>query len=237
MHLRNCFVTLTYADCHLARGGTLVKGHLSDFVRRVRETFRPELVRFYGIGEYGTKTQRPHYHALLFGADFPRGAVVAKGEHGCAVYASTALQSHWKYGLVSIGDLTPESAAYCARYALKKQGAMVHKRLSSWTDPDTGEVIYRTPEFALMSRRPGIGKTWLTAYKSDVFPDDFIIIKERKTRVPRYYVKQLSETEAASVKERRKEFAMSSPDNSPGRLDARKAVLQAKLLFKLTKRG
>lgn len=230
-------MTLTYANKWLPRGNSLSKGHLADFIRRTREIFRPELIRFYGIGEYGTSTQRPHYHALLFGADFPRGAVVAKGEHGCAVYASSALQNVWKYGLVSIGDLTSESAAYCARYALKKQGAMVHKRLSSWTDPHTGEVLNRTPEFALMSRRPGIGKSWVTAYKSDVFPDDFCVVKERKTRVPRYYLKQLSEVEAASVKAKRKEFAMSSPDNSPGRLDARKAVLEAKLLYKLTKRG
>ena len=91
-----------------------------------------------------------------------------------------------------VGDVTYKSAAYVARYIVKKiKGAR-----ASWyyddIDPETGEILRElTPEYANMSRRPGIGKTWYEKFKKDVFPDDFLVVAGKKITVPKYYLTQL----------------------------------------------
>lgn len=56
------FFTLTYEDEHLPF--KLCKDHLRSFL-----DFFPYKFKFYAIGEYGPKTLRPHYHAILFFKD------------------------------------------------------------------------------------------------------------------------------------------------------------------------
>ena len=60
------FVTLTYDDTKLPANQTLVKAHLQNFMKRLRKRIEPEKLRYYAVGEYGDKTQRPHYHMILF---------------------------------------------------------------------------------------------------------------------------------------------------------------------------
>jgi len=103
----------------------------------------------------------------------------------------------WGNGFALIGSVTFESAAYVARYCLKKingpaaleentQGLVPYEKLNE----TTGEITKVKPEYTTMSRRPGIGKSWFEKYKLDVYPHDFVISKKLKVRPPKYYDSQ-----------------------------------------------
>lgn len=68
------FLTLTYADEHLTYGAerpTLVKRDLQLFFKRLRHYYEKKYtkhapkIKYYAVGEYGKKHQRPHYHIVL----------------------------------------------------------------------------------------------------------------------------------------------------------------------------
>lgn len=158
-HERAAWVTLTYDDAHLVRPwaeaqATLSKPHLSAYVKRLRERVRSTAqVRFFAVGEYGDRTHRPHYHAILFG--------VAPDERH--------LSRAWPHGLVHADVVTPRNVAYTAGYAQKKLRPGFQRPVE-YVDPDTGEVFEWQEPFRLVSRRPGIGgharahyRSWRTA--------------------------------------------------------------------------
>lgn len=137
-HAQNAFVTLTYNDEHLPEGGTLVKADYQNFLKRLRERIQAPL-RFYVAGEYGENGGRPHYHFALFGVG-PQD--------------SQQIDASWGLGFSHIGDLTHDSAQYCAGYVTKK---MTHPE-SKCTDKCTHPPLNgRLPEFSKMSLKPGIG--------------------------------------------------------------------------------
>ena len=175
-HDVSCFVTLTYDDEHLPVGGTLVYRHFQLFMKRLRKSF-PK-ARFFMCGEYGDNTSRPHYHAVLFGVDFRDRVPHARSGSGEVVYASALLSRLWQLGFASVGDFTFESAAYVARYVLKKvTGDLAAEHYRS-VDLATGEIVDRVPEFCHMSLKPGIGARWFEQYyDSDVRVRDSIIAR------------------------------------------------------------
>ena len=185
MHEQNCFITLTYDDEKLPVGGTLVYDDFQRFMKRLRKKVGRK-VRFYMGGEYGSLTARPHYHACIFGYDFPDKTYFKKTDSGEKIYTSKILESLWPYGHSSVGNVTFESAAYIARYCVQKVTgdlAEAHYRVVT----DDGEIIDRKPEFNHMSLKPGIGKTWLEKYQTDVYPRDYVVINGVKTKPPKYY--------------------------------------------------
>lgn len=140
-HSKAAFATLTYDDEHLPV--TLSKRHLQLFIKRARKALgRARSLRFFASGEYGETTQRPHYHALLYGLDERDQDLV---------------HSVWKAGHTSISNVTPGRIAYCAGYTSKKIGfrAEAHERI----DYSTGELYQWQPPFIQMSRggRNGYG--------------------------------------------------------------------------------
>ena len=75
MHQDNIFLTLTYEDAHLS-SEKLVKEDFQKFMKRLREkvmrgvTDKEEKeklkITYMVTGEYGEKTKRPHWHAIIF---------------------------------------------------------------------------------------------------------------------------------------------------------------------------
>lgn len=119
MHKRNSFVTLTYDDSHLPKDGWVDRRAFPLFMKRLRR-FTGLPIRYFHAAEYGTKYGRPHYHGLLFGVDFPDRVPLKNLDSGSMIYTSKTLQSVWPMGYSSVGDVTPESTAYVARYCTKK---------------------------------------------------------------------------------------------------------------------
>lgn len=145
-HADKSFVTLTYRP---GNGGTdqseLVPEHLRDWLKRLRRRVEPRKLRYYGVGEYGDITWRPHYHVALFGVG-PCVGGIRKASGDCSCVNCSVVRETWGFGHVSCLPLERKSAQYIAGYVMKK---MTHR-----LDP---RLLGRHPEFARMSLRPGIG--------------------------------------------------------------------------------
>lgn len=228
----NCFITLTYADHNLPPDLSLRKDHFQKFMKRLRFENSGRNIRFFHCGEYGEKYGRPHYHACLFNFDFV-DKTHWKTINGQKLYRSKALERLWPYGHSSVGSVTFESAAYVARYITKKiTGPMAYEHYNV-IDRKTGEVLAeRVPEYTTMSRRPGIGKGWYDKFKNDVFPDDFVVVRGKKLKPPKFYRDQHEKEharESAKLKAERKHAAKNNVDNTFPRLKAREEIQYEKL--------
>lgn len=239
MHEFNCFITLTYSDVNLPENGSLCVRDFQLFMKRLRKHIAPHKVRFFAGGEYGDLHKRPHYHALLFGYDFPDKKLHSPNG-GQSLYTSATLEKIWKLGFATIGAVSFESAQYVASYCHKKlTGKMA--ALYDYVDPATGEVISVTPEFGLQSRNPGIGAIWFKQYGSDVYPRDQVIARGHEARPPKYYDKLLEKSKGGPhqlhdlrVKRRRKLLDSNWAELEPARLRDKEICALAKLKLKRT---
>jgi hypothetical protein len=179
-HSANCFITLTFNNENLPATGSIDVRDVQLFIKRLRKDISPLKIRYAACGEYGTLLSRPHYHLLIFGYDFPDKRPFQKHK-GNIYFRSAQLERLWPFGYSSIGSLTFESAAYTARYIMKKQKGV---------DYDN-KVYYdgRRPEFFVCSRRPGLGLFWIAKYHRQVAENGFIVIRNGvRVGVPRYYL-------------------------------------------------
>ena len=183
LHDENCFITLTYNPENLPEDGSLHKDHFQKFMKRLRKAFPNQKIRFFHCGEYGSKLGRPHYHAILFGFDFPDKELFSVS-NGVRIYRSSILERLWPFGFSTIGDVTFESCAYVARYVIKK------------ITGDKADEHYqgKHPEYITMSLKPGIASGWFEKYVFDIYPHDFVVLDDgRKLKTPRFYDRKLLE--------------------------------------------
>lgn len=225
MHTDSCFVTLTYDDKHLPTGNTLVLDDLQRFMKRLRKNY-PAGLRFFGCGEYGEKTLRPHYHLLLLNSDFADKRLIKTGPE-YNLYASATLSKLWPMGNHALGDVNFHSAAYVARYCMKKI-----------TGPKS-EAHYngRTPEFLVMSRRPGLASAYVNKYASELYAHDNCIVNGVPSSLPRFYdtkyasLNDTCEARLAVLKIARRR-KLNRADSGTTRLRIREVVTLAKLAQK-----
>lgn len=171
-HKNNWFLTLTYDNDHLPeqRPGSpvhsLQKRDMQLFMKRLRKRFPNDKIRFFGCGEYGSKSCRPHYHLLLFGVPF-EDLVLFKRDltNNYLYFISDCVSSLWPFGHHLITELTWETCAYTARYIVKKQKG---KNAQVYEDYNF------EPEFVLMSRKPGIAKQWFEDHPDIVHQSHYI---------------------------------------------------------------
>ncbi len=228
----NSFITLTYAPDFLPEGGTLIKRHFQLFMKRLRKIAKKK-IRYYHCGEYGEELGRPHYHALLFGYDFP-DKILWKEIRGNRIFTSGLLDETWGKGFCSVGAVSFQSAAYVARYILKKQLGRTAPAHYQTVDEVTGEIFNRLAEYTTMSLKPGIGSAWFDKFNSDVYPADYVVLQGKKFKTPRYYDKLVSRLEGEEffdvIKAVREESALKrAHDNTAARLLVRETVHLSKL--------
>lgn len=128
------FVTLTYDQKHLRTDNSLDKRDLQLYLKRLRKKDETQRIRYYAVGEYGSKNGRPHYHIILFNSnetDIRLSWIDSKGA---------------PIGLVHVGTVNGASIAYVIKYIIQKQFHNDEKE----------------KPFATMSRRYGIGGHYLS---------------------------------------------------------------------------
>lgn len=158
MHSESSFVTLTYDNEHLPSDNSLNPKDMTLFLKRLRKEIHPKKLRYYLVGEYGDQTQRPHYHMALYGVG--------------RMFSDT-IKTIWGKGLVHCGDLNNNSAGYVAGYITKKM-----------TKADDPRLNGRHPEFARMSRKPGIGATAMDILAQELQTNAGKILLDEQQDVP-----------------------------------------------------
>lgn len=247
----NCFITLTFDNDHVPFDFSLDVKYFQDFMKRLRERFGSG-VRYFHCGEYGAHCKvcgvaqhrctcakfvpqlgRPHFHACLFNFDFVDRTLwsVVNGQR---LYVSEALQDLWSFGFSTVGTVTFQSAAYVARYATKKITGDMADEHYSLVSPVDGKVYRRKPEYATMSRVPGLGSDWFDKYwKSDIYDNGYLIVNGIKCKPPRYYDEKLKVLDPVLYEKVKSDRLANSltrdHDNSYQRLLDREVCLQSKL--------
>lgn len=171
------FLTLTYddnalynPDNHLVTPDgefTLNYKHHQDWIKRLRKSYgnTKSNIKYFSVGEYGDKSDRPHFHSIIFNAD------------------QQNVLDTWGHGNVHFGEVTESSIAYTLKYAYKKIGR-VHKK--DYQD----ENVTRAVERSLISQ--GLGKEYAESKQVKKFYQDDLT-KNAKLNggqiqpLPRYY--------------------------------------------------
>lgn len=163
--------------------------HISEWIKKLRKIM-PEKLKYYAVGEYGSTTERPHYHVLLFNADLE--LLIGKHYYQMYKYKQLLLDgTHnikiktWQYGNISIGKLEHASVNYCLKYMSKDKKIPKYK----------GDK--RVPEFALMSK--GMGDNYLTPENIKLHQENIehmycVFENGTKTSLPRYYKQRIFDT-------------------------------------------
>lgn len=167
------FITLTYNEDHVTYGDggpTLVKSDLQKFLKRLRKFIEPYKIRYYAVGEYGTTTNRPHYHIILFNLPVDKIDNVRK---------AWSDKQGQEIGHIDVGTVTGGSIHYVTKYHINKN-----------ISPDGVQ-----PSFCLMSRQPAIGYRYVEKYGVNHRnrPDRAYILERggEKLRLPRIYKDKL----------------------------------------------
>ena len=197
-HKDNCFITLTFSNEMLQKRNnpwSVDKNDFQLFMKKLRKK-HGEHIRYFHCGEYGEKTYRPHYHALIFGHDFrikTNNNKVQQFGKKHPLYNSEELNNLWSYGHCTVGDLNFTTASYTARYVTKKikgEASKIH------IDPITGAVTNIEDVYCTMSRGNkktkfnGIGEAAYHKYKHRWYGNDFIVNGNGiKMKPPRYFDK------------------------------------------------
>jgi len=173
MHEHSAFVTLTYDEENLPKDNSLNPKEFQKWIKRLRKEYSPKKLRYFGVGEYGDKSDRPHYHAILYGVE-PcwKGQSMFDKEGQCCPPCDR-ISKTWGKGLVFIGTVTPDSAGYCCGYVTKKM-------TSEKTDFQKKYLKGRNPEFARMSLRPGIGTEAIHHFVEKSLPYGKDVLKDGK---------------------------------------------------------
>ncbi len=237
LHDANCFITLTYREDDVPEDNSLDVRHWQLFMKKVRKKYG-EGIRFFHCGEYGDDFDRPHYHALLFNHDWEDKKLWKNDEN--PLYTSQVLEDLWGLGYCTSAAVTFESAAYVARYSLKKITGEKAKAHYRWVCPETGEVFQRRPEYSTQSKRPGIGREWWVRYGREVLGRDEVVLCGKVMQPPRYYDKVIASSmpdlaqkmKGARVREARRHRA----DSTSGRLRVREKVRESRVALLASKK-
>jgi len=166
---KSCFITLTYDDDNIPEFRSLKKHDLQKFFKRVRKAY-PGKIKYFACGEYGDKTQRPHYHAIIFGISITKADKLI-------------LNTAWPYGHIFYGLAEPDSINYVAQYIDKKYSGDLAK--------NEYEKKHRESVFRFSSN--GLGLNYVYKNADRLLDTGYITLWGKKLSLPRYYIKKLEE--------------------------------------------
>lgn len=197
-HEKACFLTLTYDDKHIPNNGSLNPSHLTSFFKALRARnsyYGKKKIKYFACGEYGDKSQRPHYHVALFGQCDVAGDDADRVEEepsrsGERQYSHSDFTAVWKHGRHRFSELSFESAAYIARYILKKvagdsKAAHDPNRRCFCVSCVDEHYRGRVKEFQRGSN--GLAKAHFDSWCGDIYPSDRTVIPMRGSFLPPPY--------------------------------------------------
>lgn len=156
-HESTVFVTLTYEKEPLE--GVNVED-IQKFLKKLRHKSK---LRYYGVGEYGTRTFRAHYHLLIF---------------GCSVEDTDNIRQCWSNGHVVVKRVNERRVWYTTKYHVNR-GCYPENKNKSFTfmsrNPGIGNsYIERMSD-------------WHKESDERIFYQDF----QFKSPLPRYYKEKI----------------------------------------------
>lgn len=163
------FVTLTYDDEHIPENGSLKKSDFQKFMKRLRRLLDAYdvKIKYYACGEYGDNTNRPHYHAILFGLSVED--------------SKTYIPRVWYQGHIDVGTVTPASINYVCGY--------IDKKLSGIHEYETYISTGRENVFRLLSN--GLGRDYFDSISDEVIEKGYLSVQGKKYSLPRYFLERL----------------------------------------------
>ena len=169
----SCFATLTYDDRYLPENGSIVKSDLVKYFKRLRRDLNgDEKLKYFGVGEYGEESGRPHYHAIVFGINDKR------------------IEDNWTYGFVHKGYVSHDSIQYVCKYIFKKfTGKMEDKEYKS----KGKENVFR-----IMSK--GIGRDAFESYIDSGWKKEYLTVNGLRRAYPKYFWDRLDEAMKDNIK-------------------------------------
>lgn len=168
-------VTLTYDDAHLVvpkgkKLPVLCKEHPQKWIRALRDYYGHEYpIRYFIVGEYGSKSLRPHYHAMVFNLPW--------NYYQQASEMSLKFWPHCQEEGIHVDVVDEATIRYCSKYCLKRY------------DYDEDELPYMRP---LMSK--GIGAAYLSPDRVQFHRESlrsYLVQDGFKVNMPRYYKNKL----------------------------------------------
>lgn len=138
-------MTLTYAD----DPGTLNGDDLSGFMKRYRHHYGA--CRYFGVGEYGGKMGRGHWHLIIFG-------------HDPEVSGRWTTNKAWEKGFSYDGECNATTIGYVAGYVLKSDLQNLQRMPLSRMSLRPGIGAYGIEQLARAAAVCGIQK-WPTEYR------------------------------------------------------------------------
>lgn len=135
-----CMVTLTYDTyIHDTATGRVIGERVSDlqvnkkdaqkFIKRLRIYFKRKKnvdnIKYLLTAEYGKRTHRAHYHAILFGVEFDDLIRYKKSKRGNWINKSATLDKIWAHGICTVDTVCVNAkiARYCTKYCAKDSRA------------------------------------------------------------------------------------------------------------------
>lgn len=207
-HPHNWWLTLTYDDEHLPTADhindktgeiwishSLIKSDVQRFIKNLRNSGKS--FRYFGCGEYGEKTARPHYHLLIFSDDIIlKDLVFYKRSGDFPLYTSDTISDFWRVpdppgrkskdwhperiGYVIVSQVTFDTCAYTSRYVCKK----LFGQKKEWY-ADYGLC----PPFSLQSLKPAIARQFFD--RGGFLPDSKLVLSDfngyKSVKLPKYY--------------------------------------------------
>lgn len=254
----NQYLTLTYNNKYLPKTQSIDHEDIVLFMKRLRRNLPDQKIRSYGAAEYGAVYDlekdpqrksplkdklgrqllgRPHYHLLLFNTqleDQEPWRIIRGYQYQQSQLISKLWSEHEdgnsSKGFHSLSDVTIKSAGYVARYVTKKYTNQCKKKVKQ-------RYKKRLPERAVAVSK-GLGRGWLEAYKSDVYPMDEIIHQSKRFKPPKYYDYRHAidePEEMQQIKEKRKIAAKRASQRPQPPLASK--IIHAKRVNNLLKRG
>lgn len=171
---KSVFVTLTYSDEYIPPNGSLRKRDLQNFFKRLRK-YSNARIKYYACGEYGSKTRRPHYHAIIFGLGRTKEDIeFIKDSWRFCVWSNFSTKK-------AFGTVTYDSCRYVSDYIFKKYNGEKAKE----------EYLSKGLEVPFKISSQGLGLRFCLAEKDNIIANNGFTMHGSHMALPRYYVDKL----------------------------------------------